>query len=140
MKKLLLTGLLACFVAICNCQTTKDSCDLKVCIVNKSSYQIDKIIINNTLTIDSLAPNERSDFKCSKSLFTTFKSDITFTRKKLFGGTSRTQIISQPVDHIGEKEIKEGRLELYLTIEKEEKNKYEIHFDIKKLTTGVQTE
>lgn len=140
MKRLLLTGLLACFVAICNSQTTKDSCDLKVCVVNKSSYLIDRIIINNTLNIDSLAPNAKSDFKCSKSLFATFSYAITFTRKNLFGGNSQTRIFSQPRDHVKEKEIKDGRLKLYLTIEKNRKNKFEIHFEIKKLTTGVQTE
>ena len=139
MKKLMLTGLLACIVIICNSQTTKDSCHMKVCIVNKSPYQIEKIVINDTLIIDSLAPNKKSDFKCSESIFTTFKSDITFTRKKLFGGTLRIRTISYPIDYVGEKEIKEGRLELYLTIEKRKKNKYKIHFDIEQLNSVIQT-
>ena len=140
MKKLILTGLLASIAVYCISQTTKDSCNLKVCVVNKTLYFIDKIIINNTLTIDSLDPNEKSDFICSKSLFETFKSDVTFTRKKLFGGTSRIQLISQPIDHVGEKEIKEGRLELLLTIIKDDKIKQKIHFDIKEVTTDLKTE
>ena len=140
MKKLIFTGLLSCIAVFCISQTTNDSCNLKVCVVNKSLYQIDRIVINNTLTIDSLAPNEKSDFICSKSLFETFKSDVTFTRKKLFGGISRIRLISQPIDHVGEKEIKKGRLELLLTIDKEDKNKYKIHFDITQVTTDLKTE
>jgi len=140
MKKLIFTGLLSCIAVFCISQTTNDSCNLKVCVVNKSLYHIDRIIINNTLTIDSLAPNEKSNFICSKSLFETFKSDVTFSRKKLFGGITRIQLISQPIDHIREKEFKEGRLELFLTIDKEDKNRYEIHFSIKQATTELMTE
>ncbi len=135
MKKFIFTGILSCIAVFCISQTTNDSCNLKVCVVNNSLYQIDRIVINNTLTIDSLAPNEKSDFICSKSLFETFKSDVTFTRKKLFGGISKIRLISYPIDHVGEKEFKEGRLELLLTIDKEGKNKNKIHFDITQVTT-----
>ena len=135
MKKFIFTGILSCIAVFCISQTTNDSCNLKVCVVNNSLYQIDRIVINNTLTIDSLAPNEKSDFICSKSLFETFKSDVTFTRKKLFGGISKIRLISYPIDHVGEKEFKEGRLELLLTIDKEGKNKNKIHFDITHVTT-----
>jgi hypothetical protein len=136
MKKLLLIGLLSCLFSICNSQTIKDPCDLMVRVVNNSKYHIEKLVINDSIIIDSLASGEKSDFKCLRSIYTTLKYDIIFTKKRLIGRALRFQIISYSVDHVGEKKITEGQFELFLTIDNGEKDKYEIYFDRRIINTG----
>lgn len=139
MKKLLLIGLLSCIFSICKSQTIKDPCDLMVRVVNNSKYHIAKLVINDSIIIDSLVPGEKSDFKCLKCIYTTLKYDITFTKKRLIGRAFRFQIISYSVDHVGEKKITEGQFELFLTIDNVEKNKYQIYFDRRIINIGNST-
>ncbi len=128
MIKMLTLGLLLFCCLIGYSQTTKDSCELKVRVFNKSKYHINKLIINKSIITDSLDSNNNTNFICVQSLFTSLNYDITFTKKSLFVKTIWAHIISQPIDYNGEKEVKQGQFDLFLTIDKISRDKYDIEF------------
>jgi hypothetical protein len=97
-----------------------------------SKYQIEKLLISNSVVIENIGPGCSSNFYRIDHIYDLFKYDLTFSKiKKNIFDPKRVQIISQPVDFNGEQLITSGTLEYILTIDKESRSSYDIKFERK---------
>ena len=131
MEKLILLKVFIGLSLICYSQTPKDTCNVMLRVINNTKYNIDNITINDSINIGSLSPKNTSEFECINIIYTLFKYDVTFTKKRLIGNL-KIRHISQPVDYVGEERITQRVVELFLTIEKK-KHRYKIKFETNKL-------